>query len=213
MRLMEAAVRIFAERGFQATSLRAVTQMAGTSVSAANYHFGSKAELLRAALRDRAGAMNDRRLALIAELEAAAGSEPPAVETILDAYLRPMVERLAAAQAMQPEMGAMVRGLALRLYVDPPEIVSEIRREVFDPVNRRFAEVLARALPSGRPAQLEFALEVTLGAWIHFLIANVPQADSVQRDPEASLEQMVIFLAAGIRAVIATAGDEPGEPS
>ena len=124
-----------------------------------------------------------------------------------------MFERLVAAQAMQPEMGAMVRGLALRLYVDPPEIVSEIRREVFDPVNRRFAEVLARALPAGRPAQLEFALEVTIGAWIHFLVANVPQGDSVQRDPEESLEQMVIFLAAGIRAVIAAAGDEPGEPS
>ena len=135
------------------------------------------------------------------------------METILDAYLRPIFERFAAAQAMQPEMGSLVRGVALRLYVDPPEIVSEIRREVFDPVNRRFAEVLARALPAARPAQLEFALEVTIGAWIHFLVANVPHAELVRRDPEASLEQMVIFLAAGIRAVIAAAGEGPGEPS
>ena len=45
-RLLDAAERLFAERGFEGASLRAVTQAAGTSVSAANYHFGSKEALL-----------------------------------------------------------------------------------------------------------------------------------------------------------------------
>ena len=49
-RLLDAAERIFAERGFEGASIRAVTQAAGASVSAANYHFGSKEALLRETL-------------------------------------------------------------------------------------------------------------------------------------------------------------------
>ena len=39
-RLLDAAEHVFAERGFEGTSMRAVTQAAGAAVSAANYHFG-----------------------------------------------------------------------------------------------------------------------------------------------------------------------------
>ena len=72
-RLLDAAERLLAEHGYEGTSLRAVTQAAGTSVSAANYHFGSKEELLRATLLRRVEPMNRRRLACLDDLEHAAG--------------------------------------------------------------------------------------------------------------------------------------------
>ena len=206
LRLMDAAVRVFAERGFHAASMRSITQLAGTSVSAANYHFGSKVELLRAALSARAAAMNDLRLTSLAKVEAAAAGQPIRVEAILDAYLRPLFERFAAVQALEPEAGAMARAVALRLYVDPPEIVAEIRREVFDPINRRFAEALARTLPFAAASQVDFALEVTVGAWIHFLVANAPQVETAEEMSLERLERMIVFLAAGIEAVVADSG-------
>jgi AcrR family transcriptional regulator len=93
-RLLDAAERLLAERGFEGTSLRAVTQAAGTSVSAANYHFGSKEELLRATLLRRVEPMNRRRLACLDDLERAAGGAPLSVEAVLDAYLRPLKQEL-----------------------------------------------------------------------------------------------------------------------
>ena len=41
-RLLDAAERLFAERGYEGSSMRAITKEAGASVSSANYHFGSK---------------------------------------------------------------------------------------------------------------------------------------------------------------------------
>ena len=49
-RLIEAALGLFAERGYDGTSIRAITQAAGANLGAVTYHFGSKAALFEAVL-------------------------------------------------------------------------------------------------------------------------------------------------------------------
>src|SRR5690348_3117644 len=49
-RLVESASRLFAERGVEAVSIRAVNTDAGLAPAAVHYHFGSKAALLDAVL-------------------------------------------------------------------------------------------------------------------------------------------------------------------
>ena len=49
--ILDAAERLFAERGFRGTSVRAITDSAGANLAAVGYHFGSKAELLTAVIR------------------------------------------------------------------------------------------------------------------------------------------------------------------
>lgn len=48
-RLLDAAVTLFAERGFRKTTVRAICNKAGANVSAVKYHFGGKRELYHAA--------------------------------------------------------------------------------------------------------------------------------------------------------------------
>jgi TetR/AcrR family transcriptional regulator, regulator of cefoperazone and chloramphenicol sensitivity len=48
-RLLDAAVTIFAERGFRRTTVRDICQAADANVAAVNYHFGNKAALYDAA--------------------------------------------------------------------------------------------------------------------------------------------------------------------
>ena len=49
-KLVEAAGRLFAERGYKRVTVRDIVQKAETHLSALNYHFGSKEELYREAL-------------------------------------------------------------------------------------------------------------------------------------------------------------------
>ena len=88
-RILDVAERLFADFGFPVTSLRDITHEAGVNLAAVNYHFGSKQALLAAVLERRVRPINDRRLALLDELEKAAGSTSPELEDILRAFLGP----------------------------------------------------------------------------------------------------------------------------
>ena len=51
-RLLTAATKVFAERGFKETTVREICALAGANLAAVNYHFGSKDKLYSAVLGD-----------------------------------------------------------------------------------------------------------------------------------------------------------------
>lgn len=59
-RILSASVTVFAERGFEGTSLREVARRADVSQPLLNYHFQSKTELWQAALERLIGHMRER---------------------------------------------------------------------------------------------------------------------------------------------------------
>lgn len=72
-RLLDAAEKLFAERGFEATPVRDITAEARCNVAAVNYHFGSKENLYQAAFSRLARELrNWRERRLRADLQAAA---------------------------------------------------------------------------------------------------------------------------------------------
>lgn len=56
-RVLEAAGPLFATRGFDAVSVRDITEKAGTNVAAVNYHFGGKEKLYVESVRHAARAL------------------------------------------------------------------------------------------------------------------------------------------------------------
>jgi AcrR family transcriptional regulator len=200
-RLLDAAERLFAERGFSATSMRAVTQAAGVSVSAANYHFGSKAALLHATLGRVIVPVNEERLTLLENLEEQAGDSIPSVELVLEAFLRPAVE----SRDDSDEKRARYRQVVARLFSDPPEIVAAFKQEHFGPILERFSTALERALPDRQPAELAVAFQFVVGMMVH-LIAGQMDSTPSRTEPlplppnEELLAHMACFAAAGLRA-------------
>ena len=198
-RLLDAAMKIFSQKGFQASSMRAITRAAGTSLSAANYHFGSKEELLRASLRARAEVLNGRRLELLDQARSA-GEALLTVEAILDAFIRPVFERQAAMKAE----GSILPGLAIRLYLEPSEVISKIRHEAFESTHRDFARALTQALPGSSDESAQEVLLFALGLVVHTV--SHWQEPGRPNPPDAGaefsqLERIVGFAAAGARAV------------
>ena len=204
-RLLDAAERLFAERGFEGTSVRAVTQAAQASVSAANYHFGSKEALLQAALVRRLEPLNQRRLESLAAAEGSAGEGRPTVEAILEAFLRPSFEARRGARADQ----AHYRHIAAQLYTDPHDMVSSLKAELFGPVVTRFLDALARALPDRHRDELTLDFQFLIGVMVHAISGHAQRADGVAGAPafadEQVLERMISFTAAGLRAGSANA--------
>ena len=198
-RLLDAAELLFASHGFEGTSMRAITQAADTSLSAANYHFGPKQALLEAALIRRIEPLNSRRLEAIDSLEKSSDGVV-SVEALLEAFLRPGFEM----QRESPEEGRRLREVAARFSADPHAIVSKLKFELFAPVIRRYLDALQRALPDRTREDLALDFQFFLGVMIHVMSGkNVlyrGDADPVPYADEAILERMVSFATAGLRA-------------
>lgn len=207
-RLLDAAEHLFAKRGFDGTSLRAVTRAAGTSVSAANYHFGSKRALLVETLRRRTEPITLARSERLARLERAAAGEPVPLEALLDAFLRPLFEFRAA----QGDGAETFRRVAARLFSDPPHVVADLKRELFGPTAERFSSALARSLPGHSPEHIALGLQFLVGVMVHVASGHLEDAPtpgpltSLAQLPDAAvLEDMIRFVAAGLRALGAPA--------
>ena len=67
-RILDAGERLFAQRGFHTTSLRAVTSEAKVNLAAVNYHFGSKNTLLDAIMERRIKPLNEKRLQMLRQV-------------------------------------------------------------------------------------------------------------------------------------------------
>ncbi len=98
-RLLEAAEALFAEKGFEAVSLRDITAQAGANVAAVNYHFGGKENLINAVMGRHAMPINAERIQLLDAL--LSRKKKPTVREVVSAFLRPMMTRILAEERSQ----------------------------------------------------------------------------------------------------------------
>lgn len=198
-RLLDAAEDLFAERGFEATPMRALARAARTSLSSTHYHFGTKEALLEAVLRRRAEPLNALRLARLDALERE--SAGVSVAALAEAIVRPLFEvRAARATADAPPDW---RGA--RLFYDRAPIVAQLRQELLGEVDARFIAALARALPHRTSHEIEIAYRLTNGLLAHFAAGRVstmhcdPSSDAAEND--AIKRGLLAYAVAGLRAL------------
>jgi AcrR family transcriptional regulator len=199
--ILDAAERLFAANGFEATSLRTITAEAAANLGAVNYHFTSKDGLILAVLKRMFQPVNERRLRLLDHLEERAEGRPLTVEAILEALFRPPLELVS-----QPAQGGWYfpRLLAFCL-TEPGAYLKPLVEEEFALKTRRFHMALQRACPGLPKAEVRWRLQFAIGAFIH--TAGNPQLLEITSeglceagDPEAVLERIVRFCAAGFRS-------------
>jgi AcrR family transcriptional regulator len=90
-RIMKAAERLFAERGYDATSIRAIVAKARVNQAAINYHFDGKDGLYREVLRAAFRALTEQQLEHADEMKAM--SREAALVEFIRRQLRPLLGR------------------------------------------------------------------------------------------------------------------------
>ncbi len=201
-RILDAAERLFARDGFEATSLRAITAEANVNLAAVNYHFQSKEALVQAVIGRRMGPVNSRRLALLDAFEAEAGGAAVPLEKIMDAFLRPVVEMVGSrAHVFVPLIG--------RLYTEPGEFAARLYKQQFEPLAERFIPTLQRALPHLSRVELSWRVHFAVGALAHTMAASqmlllMSGGQSDLSDVEGTLARLKSFILAGFTAPVSS---------
>ncbi len=208
-RIISAAERLFAERGFAGTSLRTVTAEAGVNLAAVHYHFGTKDALLRAVFERRIVPVNQQRTLRLDRLLEETGAGGPSLEAILEAFLSPIME---LKRDLEGE-GLVWSRFIGRVYSEPQDVVESMIRDHFEDVGRRFVQALSKCLPHLSEGEIVERLHFTIGAMSHTLtdLHRIVLPDSSLSSSNGNkLQHMIAFLAAAFRAPSAVAEHDPG---
>lgn len=195
-RLLQAATALFAERGFLAVRVRDITDAAGCSVAAVNYHFGSKDTLYRRVLQEQLRALRDDGIeAIESALQAAAG--------------RPTLERLLRGFAVTPG-GTPGRSrcadLLWRELLDPRLAPRDLLDVVIKPIETAFVRAICGLEPTlGKERALHCARSVMAQlAYIPHLNRFLGSEDGCGQNTHlasSEVDHIVSFSAAGIRSL------------
>lgn len=195
-RILIAAESLFAEQGYDGTTLRQITQRARVNLAAVNYHHGDKESLYLEILRRRIQPINHVRLARLDEAEHQAGDQPVPLATLMEILARPLFE-LYAEPGANGRNGARLIGRAL---VEPLPFTEALLAAEFQPCLARLGQALRRHVPALTPEDFLWRFSFVIGALQHTL-ATLHRMKGLTRgicrdnDHAAALPRFVRFAA------------------
>ena len=201
-RILDAAEALFAEHGFDGTSLRAVPARAEVNLAAVHYHFGSKMGLFRALVERRVGEVNRARLDTLDELQRSAAPAAAPLEDVVRAFLAPAFAHL---DADDPGLRAFLQ-IVGRLHSSRGDHVDAVR-DVFAEVSQRFLAALGAALPEVPASVLAWRLHFVISAMCTQMAdpERIRLLASGDASSDDALDQLLAFSVAGLRAPVPSA--------
>ncbi|MGE0668369.1 MAG: TetR family transcriptional regulator [Sphingomonadales bacterium] len=199
-RLLDAAERLFAARGFDATTTREIAREADVPLGLMSYHFGTKDDLYAEVIGRRAEQhVADIMAAMTAVKQRAAGGEVD-LRALVEAFFRPIAEK---ALHGGPGWRAYIRLLSRTANESPSHPHVAAFRRIYNPVPLEFIRLLRERFPAARPENIYWAHYVMTSSIIHMLV----QTETLEQlsgglcsssDLDTVAEKMALLFEAGI---------------
>lgn len=199
-RILDAAERVFAEKGFAGASLRDIAGVAGVAVGLVHHHGEGKERLFAKVVGRRARPLAELRIAAL-ELIKARGELR--LETVLESFFMPLI----ALSAQADEWKAYARLVAM-VSADPRW--ASVSRELFDPTAQVFVDEIAALYPGAARHDIASGLVFSVSAMLG-LITSQWRIAALSDGQEADVEALIAYCAGGIRSGIGAGrmGQEP----
>jgi len=199
--ILNAAERLFAERGFDAISLRALTAAAGVNLAAVNYHFRSKHQLLQALFTRGMQKLNRKRIALLDAFEAEYGKRPVPLEKLVQAIIEPMFDTTGSF-SKDSRIFSMLLG---RMYSTPEIRQDPVMLSDIENFAKRFEPAIRKSLPGVSPEDLYWRSFFAIGATAHTLASSqliqvLSHGICNPEDRKTTLKKLTAFIVAGLKA-------------
>ncbi|MEC8426945.1 MAG: TetR family transcriptional regulator [Pseudomonadota bacterium] len=199
--ILNAAEELFALKGYDGVTLRAVATQANVDVALINYYFGSKNQLFDTVFARRAQILNQDRLIALKNAQEISAPRPADVEQIITAFLQPL------KMAQESDDSGWKNYCALLAYVNNsavwgPQLMGKHYNDLVD----IFIEALREALPGTEDANLYWCYHYMSGA-MSLTFANTGRIDKMSKgtcrsdDFKSAYDRMIPFIAAGFRQV------------
>jgi AcrR family transcriptional regulator len=174
--LLDAAEHLFAQKGYEGTSIRDVTDYLGVRLAAVNYHFDNKQNLLLEVVRRRAAPLRQARLECMDQVNIDPKKPRQTVLSLLKAFVQPMLDFYLSGDKGWRSYCIYIA----QLTVNGGEHAALVSKE-YDEAAAIFIEKLGQALPKMSDFHLHSCFQFIIGSFI-FIVCDNKRLDRLSQD-------------------------------
>jgi AcrR family transcriptional regulator len=212
-RILETAIELFAERGFDQTSVRDITQAAEVNLAAINYHFGSRDQLIEAVAERYLTPLCDELDRQLDDYELI-GTQTLSVELLIEALISAILKAVSRDQ----QGICLFMRLVSHAYLSADPLLRRYLDQRYQPRLMRFVELLKQQLPDISTSEFYWRCHFVIGAAVlplsrHALLSG--QEQQLIGDPAsepAVFHRLVSFVSAGLQSEIDRASQKRAQP-
>lgn len=194
--LLECAEELFLAHGFEAVSIRQLSEAAGANVAAVNYHFSGKTNLYREVLTRQLDEIVADKLGLLRELS----DELPTsdLEKVLKRYIRSYFDSMLASPDSDRLLQVVYREMG------PDAIASDLVADrLVMPIHRAFQKMILKALPNLDEEYVSYCVSSIMGQVLHFIrsrevLREIRSTDQKQKFIDETVDHITQFSLRGL---------------
>ncbi|PCI62495.1 MAG: TetR family transcriptional regulator [Gammaproteobacteria bacterium] len=201
-RILDAAEKLFADKGFNGTSLREITSLAEVNLAAVNYHFGSKKELIKAVMSRYMNELSPNlELALTNVCDS---SDKPSLVAVFSAFVEPLL----ALNHFKENGTSNFLQLLGRGYTDSQGFLRWFLTTRYPTLINGFVAAVHKAYPELSAEDMFWRLHFTMGTIVFTMSSSDALMDIAKNDFDRNVDisgvikQVIPYVAAGVGAPI-----------
>ncbi len=201
-KILDSAELLFADKGFNNTSLREITSQAEVNLAAVNYHFGSKKELIKAVMSRYMEELSPRLEAALVLL--CEGDKKPNLDDVFFAFVDPLLH----LNTFTENGTSIFLQLLGRGYTDSQGFLRWFITTEYPKVFTHFTKAVHKAYPELSTEEMFWRLHFTMGTIIFTMSSSEALIDIAQNDFNQQIDiadvikKVIPYVAAGVAAPI-----------
>lgn len=157
--LLDAAEKLFLEKGYEAVSIREITEAANANVAAINYHFSGKVNLYREVLCRCFAEVADKKVTLINNL-----GDSASLYDIIEAYVRSHFEDMLVNQKSERLLQMVYH------EISPDAVASDlVVSELIMPIHQALRRAINTSQPNLSEQFVSRCISSIAGQVLHFI--------------------------------------------
>jgi AcrR family transcriptional regulator len=201
-KILNAAEVLFADKGFNGTSLREITSQAEVNLAAVNYHFGSKKELIKAVMSRYMNELSPRLESALHEL--CLDEVQPTLIEVFSAFLDPLLH----LNTFKENGTSTFLQLLGRGFTDNQGFLRWFLTTQYPGVFTNFTQAVQKAYPELSKEEMFWRLHFTMGTIVFTMSSSDALIDIAQSDFDREVDiagvikKVIPYVAAGVAAPI-----------
>ncbi len=198
-RLLDSAEQLFAEHGFDGTSIRDLASAARCNIASVNYYFGGKEKLYSEIWRRHLHVMTETRIASIDRVLSESEGRP-VMEDLLRSFAYAFIGSLVD-ESGSPRLAKLMAREMLDPHLPPNVFVEDVIKPTLEAMHRG----LARACPGLPESNVPLVTFSLVGQLLHTIrirtmLSSMEEESIPVFELAEVIDHIVAFSAAGIRA-------------